>query len=355
MEILGQPTVIAHRQLTGSVQPQTSTTERPVSVDVEQLPDINAETSISVIANQQVNSPQQNIANRPISIEDDMQGPIDMNELERRVGEVVEQCKESDVVSNKEILRLLQSKILQGRSLDIEREDVCPEGETSYIYVDRYNLLETALEEIAAIDNLFLTLCVQFYGEQAQDYGGPRREFFRLALREIKEKYFDHGLRELLKDEYEIVGTIMGLSILQNGKLPQFIPPDVISALFDVNVKLACIENLRTGLKKVGIFQICSQMPSMQDVFRFNPSSTLTIRKLNAFLSPQFSPTGSNRRRFEGAVYAVFCKYVREVAANTCVNAMTLPHAPITVQLPHDQKLWELYDEAFLNAYFGNM
>ncbi|XP_028414883.1 uncharacterized protein LOC114537966 [Dendronephthya gigantea] len=192
----------------------------------------------------------------------------------------------------------------------------------------------------------------------------------------------------------------MGLSILQNGKLPQFIPPDVISALFDVNVKLACIENLRTGLKKVGIFQICSQMPSMQDVFRFNPSSTLTIRKLNALLSPQFSPTGSNRRRFEGAVYAVFCKYVREVAggrrgdvtlahilqfatstdeepllgftvapsiifqeftqsflptANTCVNAMTLPHASITVQLPHDQKLWELYDEAFLNAYFGNM
>ena len=62
------------------------------------------------------------------------------------------------------------------------------------------------------------------------------------------------------------------------------------------------------------LFQICSQMPSMQDVFRFNPSSILTIRKLNALLAPQFSPTGSNRRRFEGAVYAAFCKYVREVA-----------------------------------------
>ena len=62
------------------------------------------------------------------------------------------------------------------------------------------------------------------------------------------------------------------------------------------------------------IFQICSLMPSMQDIFRYNPSSVLTIRKLNALLAPQFSPTGSNRRRFEGAVYAVFCKYVREVA-----------------------------------------
>lgn len=33
-------------------------------------------------------------------------------------------------------------------------------------------------------------------------------------LVEIKEKYFDNGLRELLADEYTCVGTIMGIIIL---------------------------------------------------------------------------------------------------------------------------------------------
>ena len=43
------------------------------------------------------------------------------------------------------------------------------------------------------------------------DYGGPRKEFFRLVMVEIKEKYFDNGLRELLADEYTCVGTIVGM------------------------------------------------------------------------------------------------------------------------------------------------
>ena len=51
-----------------------------------------------------------------------------------------------------------------------------------------------------------------------------------------------------------------GLSILQNGKLPQFVPVDVIDAIFDVNSTLPCIENLRNGLKKIGIFQVKSRL-----------------------------------------------------------------------------------------------
>jgi hypothetical protein len=45
----------------------------------------------------------------------------------------------------------------------------------------------------------------------ASDYGGPRKEFFRLILIEIKEKYFDKGLRERMADEYEVIGTIFGM------------------------------------------------------------------------------------------------------------------------------------------------
>ena len=43
------------------------------------------------------------------------------------------------------------------------------------------------------------------------DFGGPRKEFFRVLLQDIKEKYFDHGLRELLKEDYKEIGKIFGL------------------------------------------------------------------------------------------------------------------------------------------------
>ena len=166
-EILEQPLIDANRQLTSSAQPEQPTSSGENHANTEQH-SMNAETSNSAIASQEtnLNSPHQNIiANSPILIEDDMHGPMDMNKLNCIVDEVVEQCKKSDVINNKETLRLLQSKILQGRSLDIEREDACPEGETSYIYVDRDNLLGTAMDEIATIENIFLTLYVQFYGE----------------------------------------------------------------------------------------------------------------------------------------------------------------------------------------------
>lgn len=51
-----------------------------------------------------------------------------------------------------------------------------------------------------------------FFPQIARDYGGPRREFFRLILAEIKEKYSDKGIRELLADDYYPVGVIMGTS-----------------------------------------------------------------------------------------------------------------------------------------------
>lgn len=38
-------------------------------------------------------------------------------------------------------------------------------GDTSFIMVDRNNLLQTGFDELRAIENIFLTLEVQFYGE----------------------------------------------------------------------------------------------------------------------------------------------------------------------------------------------
>jgi hypothetical protein len=44
----------------------------------------------------------------------------------------------------------------------------------------------------------------------AEDYGGPRKEFFRLILAQIKETYFDNSIRELLREKYVTIGIILG-------------------------------------------------------------------------------------------------------------------------------------------------
>ena len=52
--------------------------------------------------------------------------------------------------------------------------------------------------------------CLTFLFQKANDCGGPRKEFFREILWAIKEKYFDHGLRDHLSADYKLVGKIFG-------------------------------------------------------------------------------------------------------------------------------------------------
>ena len=87
---------------------------------------------------------------------------MDINSI---IKEISDYCQDNKVSSTKEIVCLMQSKLVRGRSLEVESEDTCPEGATNYISVDRYNILQTGMEEVAGLHDLFLTLDVQFYGE----------------------------------------------------------------------------------------------------------------------------------------------------------------------------------------------
>lgn len=54
----------------------------------------------------------------------------------------------------------------------------------------------------------------------------------------------------------------------------------------------------------------------------------------------------------------VFAEVLPEYAfiptANTCINRMTLPRASLSMPLPQPDHLFNLYDYAFANSYFGN-
>ena len=39
--------------------------------------------------------------------------------------------------------------------------------------------------------------------------------------------------------------------------------------------------------------------------------------------------------------------------ANTCINLMNLPKAPVLAELPSDNEMFKFYDYAFTNNFFG--
>ena len=129
-----------------------------------------------------------------------------------------------DIMEPTEMLRYLQKKIVSGRPLEVNNSSRILEGETNFITVDRHNILETTFEELKHGADPRITFEVQFYGEQAVDSGGPRKEWIRLCNHKIKDIYFDNGLKEHMSEDYYYVGQMVCIALLQNGQLPVFIP-----------------------------------------------------------------------------------------------------------------------------------
>ena len=134
------------------------------------------------------------------------------------ISTLVGYCKTNSIDNPVDILRAAQKAIVCGRPLEIESLDSTIEGATNQIMINRYDVFKSAEEELTGNNDLRKILEVSFYGETARDYGGPRKKFFTLWLQEIKEKYFVHGLKEEMVDDYNIIGVIFALSILQNGR-----------------------------------------------------------------------------------------------------------------------------------------
>ncbi|CAB3992235.1 leucine-rich repeat-containing DDB_G0290503 isoform X1, partial [Paramuricea clavata] len=165
----------------------------------------------------------------------------------------------STVSDPTEMLRFLQKKILLGRDLDVS--DVSSElsGDTNYI---------------------------SFYGEQAEDRGGPRKEWIRLCNQKIQPKYFEQGLKEHLASDYFYIGQMAAIALLQNGQLPVYIPETVLQNVF----------------------------------YRPSENSKLSVKRLLHLLI--LSEKGSNSLKYEKSAYAHFVKYVREVASGRRVTKL---------------------------------
>lgn len=200
--------------------------------------------------------------------------------------------------------------------------------------------------------------------------------------------------------DYTTVGKIMALSILQNGCMPTFLGDEILNEIFRVDDPSSiCTKNLRIGLDCLGLVRIGTVIPAF--VYLLRPRSVpLTMKTILRILKPLFSEEGSNIRIYEDCSYAAFVRYVRSVGsgrrpglslsniiefvtgaseepvlgfaqqpsiefvqvrddlsflptANTCSNSMMLPRPSPDLSLPSDDKLFDLYDYAFLNTYYG--
>ena len=117
----------------------------------------------------------------------------------------------------------------------------------------------------------------------------------------------------------------MGLSVLQNGKIPTFLSTEQLQELIDDSPEHSpSIVNLRNGLRKVGIQQLMAKLPLFLYLFRPSSRSTkLNVRGLFHLLEPKFAEEGSNVKRYEKEACAAFYKYVKEVPSGRRVTRST--------------------------------
>ena len=93
--------------------------------------------------------------------------PLTMAEMsvDEVVNKTVHYCQAHDVHNPVEILRCFQRNIVTGRELEVESAHEPTEGETSYIMVDRSNLLQSSFDELSCLQDYRKTLEVQLYDE----------------------------------------------------------------------------------------------------------------------------------------------------------------------------------------------
>lgn len=144
---------------------------------------------------------------------------------------------------------------------------------------------------------------------------------------------------------------------------------------------------------------VLQELPMLHHLLQNHNERKLTVPMLLNLLKPKFSEDGSNKLKYEKEVYHLFVRYLREVAsgrrlfplgqvlafvtgsteepvlgfsiapaiefvqaevgflptAHTCSNMLSIPMGTTNKPLPPQDELFNLYDLAFSQTYFGKM
>ena len=142
---------------------------------------------------------------------------------------------------------------------------------------------------------------------------------------QIKTKYFDHGLKEHLAEDYYFVGQIAATALLQNGQAPKYFSEELLNDIF-VSDELAsskCVSKLHQGLDTPGIHLFAQKFPMFLYLLRPPQNNTkLTVPLILHLLKPMFSEEGSNSLKYKKAVCSKFVKYLQDVTSGRTVTTL---------------------------------
>lgn len=136
------------------------------------------------------------------------------------------------------------------------------------IKVRRSSCFTDALKHLHILpDSQFTkTLKLSFLGEIAADYGGPRREFGTLTMKQFAgssfltglntKKTFCHDALHLQKDTYRQIGRLVSLCILQCGASPKFFSLPVVKYMSGTRTPIIELDDIpdreiRDALKQI--------------------------------------------------------------------------------------------------------
>ncbi|KAJ8049416.1 G2/M phase-specific E3 ubiquitin-protein ligase [Holothuria leucospilota] len=297
---------------------------------------------------------------------------------------------------------------MEGRMLDPQshQQEEPEEGETYNIFVSRKSVLEDVVAEVIhAAFKPYLPLCVEFFGEDAVDFGGPRKELLRMALERLVGRVFVEerdGVRlgqnpAHMENMFKGAGIIVGLCLLQGGPSPAIFTPSFVESIVQGNELDRQTEMFSSGLRTTGILQLIHAFPQCKQLLVATAIRKLTVARFIALFNKELADDGSNRRQREEATLSTFVRYLREVAADrrvvklgdilqfttglrqpppmgfipkptivfdpspsflpraaTCPNTLILPIATLGNSTPPVEKIYEMFDYGFKNEYFGN-
>ena len=128
-----------------------------------------------------------------------------------------------------------------------------------------WNDIKCALRQPGFNDSIGIN--VVFIGEDAQDAGGPSREFFHLVLKQMSHDgnlfggqssqcVLAHNVLALQFNEFHIAGHLIALSLLYGGPAPHFFSRSVLSYLLNEPPNTTMVDEIpdydvRSSLNKV--------------------------------------------------------------------------------------------------------
>lgn len=147
------------------------------------------------------------------------------------------------------------------------QEDTVRDDSKTKLLVQRSRIVETTLKGLdRKVMDFKSRLYIKFSGELGQDEGGPRREFFRLVLKELHEsryfegpegaKIFSHDLTLLEKGHYRLIGRLVALALAHDGPGLHFLSPDLYDLMVGQNTQVKDADKLLTEEIKSMIKQL---------------------------------------------------------------------------------------------------